>query len=405
MAQLKLQQAPAARARSITVVTEPTGFGGAEIHTLDLIQLFVECGHTVNLLACRRHSFYDSAVQERGWQGRVTLLPTDLSVDGIGSASRRAWQSLFASLPDGVLIFPKGTTRMGSIAFLRACRRFEQVVVIEHLEAEPFPPRTPGRWLHVLPRLDLWRYRVWLERKFASLCADRIIAVSASVRDRLVHDWGAAASKVAVVQNGVRSQHFARDAARRAEFRLRHGIPDDAVVFGMLARLSRAKCIDNAITALRLVLDARPSANAYLVVAGDGPDEEKLRALIAECGLGERVRLLGFVRDPREVVSGYDAIVFASRLEGLPLGLLEGMAAGCVPIVTRIGGMPEAVCDRRYGWVVDPESPRALSAAMLELLALDAPAVAQLRANAVERVRSQFDMSRCHRQFIELCGL
>jgi glycosyltransferase involved in cell wall biosynthesis len=81
------------------------------------------------------------------------------------------------------------------------------------------------------------------------------------------------------------------------------------------------------------------------------------------------------------------------------------MAAGCIPIVTRIAGMPEAVNSPDIGWVISPESPEELCSAMQEVVALDAIKLSQMRQNAVRRVQVAFDADESYRKILEVCGL
>jgi glycosyltransferase involved in cell wall biosynthesis len=177
-------------------------------------------------------------------------------------------------------------------------------------------------------------------------------------------------------------------------FRRAHGIPKTAYVFGMLGRLSHEKSIDVALHALRRLIDSRPDQDIYLVIAGDGPLRAELTALAERLALGRRALFVGFVQDPKLVLSAFDSIVFSSSVEGLPLGLLEGMAAGCVPIVTRVSGMPEVVDSSRLGWVVEPRDPEQLAAAMAAASALPLDVLSSMRAQVVARIREHFDVAR-----------
>ena len=104
-----------------------------------------------------------------------------------------------------------------------------------------------------------------------------------------------------------------------------------------------------------------------------------------------------------DCVRAYDVILFSSRVEGLPLGLLQGMAAGCLPIVTRISGMPEAVHSPEVGWVVPPESPDALAGAMSAALTLDPHTFAGMRQRVLRRIQEHFDVDRAYARLIEIC--
>ena len=395
----------AAPVRSVCFITEARGFGGVEVHTLGMMKALIERGVRIELVV-NRYQGYDDVIVQRGWQDAVTIVHTDL--DGIlyGEPSDAdGWESVLRGIRADTLIFPKGNNNFGQIGFLQVCRRkFARVVFIEHLE--PYERPSGGRkWLGVIPGLGLW----WRKRRFHSrrgaACADRIITVSNRVRDRLLQDFQYPAAKLSVVRNGVPWRDFARDAEVGAAFRSAHGIPARAFVFGMLVRLSPEKGVDVALRAFRQLLDARPDADAYLLVAGEGDLRAELETLATELRLGDRVRFVGFVAAPKTILPAFDSILFSSTLEGLPLGLLEGMAAGCVPIVTRVSGMPEAVDSADIGWVVEPRDPVGLGRAMAAAVDLDADTLARMRDNVVARVREHFDIARCHEKILELCGL
>lgn len=208
-----------------------------------------------------------------------------------------------------------------------------------------------------------------------------------------------------VVRNGVSWREFGRNAEIGMSYRRHLDIPDGACVFGMITRLAEVKGIDIALRALALLARKEAGKPAYLIVAGDGPDREKLGTLARELDVESRVRFVGFVTDRVQVLSSYDVILFPSRREGLPLGLLEAMAAGCVPIVTRISGMPEVVDSPQIGSVVATESPEALCVAMGEMLNMERATFLRLSRNAQENIQERFDVSECYRRIISVCGL
>jgi glycosyltransferase involved in cell wall biosynthesis len=167
----------------------------------------------------------------------------------------------------------------------------------------------------------------------------------------------------------------------------------------MLSRLTPAKGVDVALQALRLVRLRRPEQRCALVVAGEGYEETRLKGLSESLFLRDSVRFLGFVEDTHSLVAAYDVILFSSRVEGLPLGLLEGMAAGCLPIVTRVSGMPEVV-DTRVGWVVAPDDPEALAEAMEAALTMSTESRRTMQQNAIQRVREHFDVDESYRTLV-----
>ena len=186
---------------------------------------------------------------------------------------------------------------------------------------------------------------------------------------------------------------------------MKYGIPPDAFVFGMLCRLSHEKGVDNALRALARLNAKHPDRSFYLVVAGEGSELDMLKALADQLGVQNRVKFVGFVKTPAAMLSAYDVILFSSRVEGLPLGLLQGMAAGCIPIATRISGMPEAVHSPEVGWVVSPDDPAALSDAMNAVLTLDVQKRLEMRQRVIRRVQDSFDLAECNRRIVELCEI
>lgn len=394
--------------RFICIIAQnhPMGFGGMEIHTLLLIGSLIERGYLIELIANRYHR-YDEIIISKGWLDSVNIMHTDLG--GIffdKNSDARNWKKFLRNVQSHVLLFPKGNSDYGHIKFLRVCRRkFKKIFFIEHLEAATLPTKTSRLWFGLIPGFGFWWYKQFFIRKARSFYADEIIAVSNQVKNRLVQDCGYAPSKVTVITNGVSWRNFVRSTECGMAFRSQHMIPFDAFVFGMLTRLDKEKGIDIALHAIQQIKEQRLKKTFYLVIAGEGPLAEELETLTNKLNLQNQVRFIGFVHNPKEALSGYDVILFSSRLEGLPLGLLEGMAAGCIPIVTRISGMPEVVNSPDIGWTVSPENPEDLCRAMKQALTLSETTISKMRENVVRRIQQNFDIIECHRKIFKVCGL
>lgn len=132
---------------------------------------------------------------------------------------------------------------------------------------------------------------------------------------------------------------------------------------------------------------------------GDGPDRAMLEARIAAAGLAGRVTLVGPLAraDVLAELARADVLVAPSvptregKREGIPIVLMEGMAAGLPVVASRLSGIPELVEDERSGLLVAPGDPAALAGA-LERLAVDPALRARLGASARERVVRDFDV-------------
>jgi glycosyltransferase involved in cell wall biosynthesis len=144
---------------------------------------------------------------------------------------------------------------------------------------------------------------------------------------------------------------------------------DRAYIF-CAARLDlRQKAIDQLLAAVAIVKDDYPKVD--LLIAGDGPDRERLAARIGDVGIAERVKLLG-VRPRAELWSLYKGAMFfamPSRMpEGLGLVFLESMACGRPAIATRSGGTPEIIIDGDNGFLVEADHIEGLALAMRAML-------------------------------------
>src|SRR5690606_25423096 len=104
-----------------------------------------------------------------------------------------------------------------------------------------------------------------------------------------------------------------------------------------------------------------------LVVAGDGPELERLRARAGELGVEGWVHLIGMQRDVPKVVNGFDLFALSSNVEGLPLVLTEAMGCALPILATAVGGVPKVVDAGQTGLLCPPRDPKALRACIEEL--------------------------------------
>ena len=181
----------------------------------------------------------------------------------------------------------------------------------------------------------------------------------------------ALAADVRVVHLGTTPSRFHPDADPEPA-RRKYGL-DGGPWLLTVARLDHHKGIDTVIRALPAVRAAVPAAR--YAVAGIGSRRETLERLVAELGLGDAVRLLGFVPD-EDLPSLYraaDVFVLASRrfdllVEGFGISVVEASASGLPVIGSRSGGIPEAVREGVTGLIVEPEDPGAVATAAIRLL-------------------------------------
>jgi glycosyltransferase involved in cell wall biosynthesis len=188
--------------------------------------------------------------------------------------------------------------------------------------------------------------------------ADRVLAPSAATAREIERDYGVAG--VGVLPN-VTGGLPAPAAAPVTE------LPPGFLLF--VGRLRIRKGVEVLLHALDL-LRRRGTPPPPLVVAGDGEHRAALAATAARLGLdGASVRFLGRTDAAavRALLGGARALVVPSTYEGMPLVVLEAMEAGVPVVASRVSGIPEVVVDGETGWLVPPEDPTALAAALAEV--------------------------------------
>ncbi|MDE2110138.1 MAG: glycosyltransferase family 4 protein [Alphaproteobacteria bacterium] len=212
-----------------------------------------------------------------------------------------------------------------------------------------------------------------LFRHWALRHTTRVVAVSAFVGRTVAAIAPHAKEKIQIIPNGI-------DMAR---FQPRPPWADGPFTFTMVGRLDPIKRISLAIEAVARTPDVR------LDIAGEGREQEGLQRLARLLSVEGRVRFLGYLPDPRPVIASSDAIIICSRVEGLPLSVIEAAAMQRPAVAFDCGGVPEIVQDRQTGWLVKEHSINALASALTEAAANRSRA-AEFGANARKWVEGRF---------------
>lgn len=169
-----------------------------------------------------------------------------------------------------------------------------------------------------------------------------------------------------------------------------------------MGRLVRTKGLFETLQAMRLVRNR--GVETHLTIAGDGPIEQELRERARTLHIDDITTFAGAVFGERkaELLRQAEVALLPSyHLEGLPYALLEGMAAGQAPIVTRIGATPEVVQEDVHGLFVPPRDAEALARAIASL-AYDRAKLARMGAAARQRVATYYSVQRLAADFTAL---
>jgi len=193
----------------------------------------------------------------------------------------------------------------------------------------------------------------------------RIITVSNALARELTIRERISPEKIVTIYNGIEPGNFSLAANRDYLWRIT-GIPPGKRVVGTVARLAPQKGVADFIRAAAILGGSMPEVN-FLVV-GDGPLKAELEQQAKQAGLSGRVFFTGERRDVDSIMPCLDVFVLASATEGLPLTLLEALAAGRPVVASRVGGIPEVVSHGVNGLLVDPGDVAGLARSMRSVL-------------------------------------
>lgn len=354
--------APSTEAARRTIVHFVTGgFSGATQVAIDLARAQHAAGHRV-VLAMRRK--------------RQTPLPRVEALRAEGLDLR---------------LIPGGLKLWTILSLRRLLREQQPDLLFAHGFPEHLIGRVAGRWAGVPHMVQVEhnsreRYtplRAALTRRLAA-CTDRIVGVSPGVRDSLLAQ-GLPAAKLQVIANGIRPERF---AALPADDWLQR-----ESAFVMAARFASQKDHATLIEALALLRD-REGLRPRLRLAGGGSSRHRERALalLRQHRLEDQVELLGHVADMPALLARHKYALLISHYEGMPLSLIEAMAAGCLCIASEVPGIAGVIEQGRNGWLVPHADAAALARRLADCLRHEAaqlPLVAQGRREAFERYTQQ----------------
>jgi glycosyltransferase involved in cell wall biosynthesis len=210
-----------------------------------------------------------------------------------------------------------------------------------------------------------------------SLWTSRIVSVCRMAEEFFRRTLPLPKNRMSVIYNGIPLEPFLRVAPRP---------PDGEFVFGAVGRLVPIKDHAGLLEAFREVAARHPRCR--LEILGDGPLRRELEERRDRLGLAGRVEFRGASADAAAFLGRVDAFVLSSESEGLPMTLMEAMAAGLPTVATAVGGIPEFVEGARSGWLAPPRAPAALAAAMMAAVEADD------RAERGARGR-EFALARC----------
>jgi len=257
-------------------------------------------------------------------------------------------------------------------------------------------------WAAVLGRLarvpvivaheHTWAYsgqplRRFIDRELIGRSADVFLAVSPEDRRRMIDFERIDSTKVRYVPNGIPAMAAGDGMALRRSLDANSTTP----LIGTVCALRPQKALEVLLAATAMLVVERPDLR--VVIVGEGPERIRLERLSEELGLAATVEFLGSRTQEElpDILAAIDIVVSSSSFEGMPLAVIEWMAAGKAIVATNVGGVPALIADGVDGLLVEPGDPHQLAEAIARLLR-DADLRSALGASAALRQRRTFDL-------------
>jgi glycosyltransferase involved in cell wall biosynthesis len=212
--------------------------------------------------------------------------------------------------------------------------------------------------------------------------ADRVITLSKAFRDLIHQSYGVPLSTIQVIPGGSNLEPYLA-APERQEARRRLGWPENRPILLSVRRLARRMGLELLVDAVALL--KRDFPDLLLFLAGKGPEADSLQKRICEMGVGENVRLLGFVSEkdlPLAYAAANCSVVPTVALEGFGLITVESLASGTPVLGTPVSGTPE---------ILEPLAPQLLFAEV------SAESMAQKIGSVIRRETVLPDREECRR--------
>jgi len=227
-------------------------------------------------------------------------------------------------------------------------------------------------------------------RQYRLRASDALIAVSGAVAHALI-GGGMPADRVTTIRSGIPLIGTLREGEGQA-VRDGLGILQDDPVVGIVAHVLPHKGFDDLVRALALIQKKHPRVRCLVV--GEAPRKRYLRELLdlaERLSVRDRLVLVGFQDEVAPLLNAMDLFILPSHTEGLPITILEAMAAGRPVVATSVGGIPEVVRDGETGILIHSRDPEGLAEAVIRLL--EAPRLARaMGEEGRKRVEALFTM-------------
>jgi glycosyltransferase involved in cell wall biosynthesis len=391
-------ESPATRLPSIRILQIAESWGGVEHNNTQLAARLSSMGHSVGITTVGERAY--SRMPDR-YRGRFSLEEIPWPVEKLPTFFQ--WYRLMRGRPADIAVLPKNWWAKGGLPLVWAAGLAYRRVVLREEVAVPELPRpveTRVFGLRVpLPRL--WWLKHIAYGRLLSIMPKRIICVSDIVRERLIDQCGYPADKTVLAYNGVDTNLFRYNPLARSTVRAQLDIGESAVVIGSIGRIDNSsKRHDWSLRAFARLVSARPDADIYFVLVGEGKDRKALTDLAIELNVEHRLVLMPFTPSPWDAYSALDIFAMPSAFEAFGLASVEAMACERCAVCTAVDGMREIFSEPGIGFSVPVDDFEAFAASIQHAYELGAEGRRAMGRRARESVVRRFEADQQYASII-----
>ena len=224
---------------------------------------------------------------------------------------------------------------------------------------------TGARIVHTEHSLETYegRRKMRIALRLLSIFCRKVVTIGNDSETFMREQVGISEKKLMVIRAGIDLKAFNES---KEEARAALGLNAKERVVTIVARLYPEKNHRLLLAAFAKV--CQHVADARLLIVGEGTEREAIEEEIKRLRLEERVRVLGVRRDVARILAATDVFALSSEREGLPIVVLEAMAAARPVVATAVGDLPSVIKDKETGFIVPPGDAGAFASALIELL-------------------------------------
>jgi glycosyltransferase involved in cell wall biosynthesis len=227
---------------------------------------------------------------------------------------------------------------------------------------------------------------------------DLHVVANETIMKTLIERFDEDPNRIRVVVHGVDVRHrFNPENSEVKSLAKPIQLPGKFVV-SFIGRFSEEKCPDTFVEIARLL---RNEENMHFVMVGNGPEYQRIKNNIAAFHLEDKIYATGFVPEMRPYVKMSGVVVIPSKIEGIPIVLMESLALGVPVVASSVGGIPSIVRDGFNGFVCEPSNIEGF-VRNIRQIAADESLRNALRTNARQTAVQQLDVDNTNRAYHDL---